>query len=376
MSDKSIQKAILERISEEDKVTFIEGMKPSNLWESPNFDVFDFTPNKAIDGKNRFKISGPPPFIMLQASLLKAIHDILGDRLGFGNDFKKWFEAFEYEFQFFPGAKNMPMPKDLKPWGQAVENRPKYKEISDKEFVEKNGYRLIKFWPDRKAEKNFKVFAGSYSQIQEQILLEMKLRNINVDVYGIPCTSYQEEVKFHPQVLLYFVEDLEDVEDGYSPVDGRISFRLMKESSEDITEAKAKTIAQSIKTAFAGSGGYVWQKGKTRVNYQDTEAGVNLILNCRNVGVGVEIIQKILALTAKQFDDGKVTVREYKNPAKAAPIVPTAKKIYGENHKQPRKMPIADVKFRRAELHIWGRPRPVVLLDLAGTSKEPLLKAE
>lgn len=376
MSEKSIQKAILERISEEDKVTFIEGMKPSNLWESPNFDVFDFTPNKAIDGKNRFKISGPPPFIMLQASLLKAIHDILGDRLGFGNDFKKWFEAFEYEFQFFPGAKNMPMPKDLKPWGQATENRPKYKEISDKEFVEKNGYRLIKFWPDRKAEKNFKVFAGSYSQIQEQLTLEMKLRNINVDVYGIPCTSYQEEVKFHPQVLLYFVEDLEDVEDGYSPVDGRISYRLIKQNSDDITESDALTVANSVKSAFAGNKGYIWAKGKTRCSYKDSEKGINLWLNCRNVGVGTELIQKICSLAGATFDDGKMTVREFKNPAKASPTVPPNKKIYGENHKVPRKMPIADVRFKRAELHIWGRPRPVVLLDLAGTAKEPLIKAK
>lgn len=376
MSERSVQKAILERIAEEDKVTFVEGMKPVDLWQHPNFDVFDFTPNKSIDGKNRFKISGPPPFIMLQASLLKAIHDILGDRLGFGNDFKKWFEAFEYEFQFFPGAKNMPAVKDLKPWGQSVENRPKYKEISDKEFVENNGYRLVKFWPDRKNDKNFKVFAGSYSQIQEQLILEMKLKNINVDVYGIPCTSYQEEVKFHPQVLLYFVEDLEDVEDGYSPVDGRISYRLIKQNSDDITESDALTVANAVKSAFAGNRGYIWAKGKTRCSYKDSEKGINLWLNCRNVGVGTELISKICSLAGATFDDGKMTVREFKNPAKASPTVPPTKKIYGENHKVPRKMPIADVRFKRAELHIWGRPRPVVLLDLSGSAKEPLLKVE
>jgi hypothetical protein len=37
-------------------------------------------------------------------------------------------------------------------------------------------------------------------------------------------------------------------------------------------------------------------------------------------------------------------------------------------------MPIGDVRFQLAELHIWGKPRPVTLVDLVGIRKEALVK--
>ncbi|MFB2974877.1 hypothetical protein [Microseira sp. BLCC-F43] len=50
--------------------------------------------------------------------------------------------------------------------------------------------------------------------------------------------------KHKPKVCLYFMEDLEDVESGYSPVDGQIGFRLINPDSEnDISEATARNLA-------------------------------------------------------------------------------------------------------------------------------------
>lgn len=60
--------------------------------------VYEFSPNKDLDQKRRYYLAGPEWSILQHSSLLKAGHDILGDRLGFTIDFEKWFEDFEYEF--------------------------------------------------------------------------------------------------------------------------------------------------------------------------------------------------------------------------------------------------------------------------------------
>ncbi|MFB2983913.1 hypothetical protein [Microseira sp. BLCC-F43] len=61
-----------------------------------------------------------------------------------------------------------------------------------------------------------------------------------------------------PKVTLYFMEDLEDVEESYSPVEGQIGFRLMNVGTDnDISEAEARTLANRIKSLFGANDGFV-----------------------------------------------------------------------------------------------------------------------
>ena len=102
----------------------------------------------------------------------------------------------------------------------------------------------------------------------------MRRITADVQVYGIPTTIYQENNKFVPQILLYFIEDIEDVEENWNPVAGLVKVRVVGESYDTITEAKALTLANKIKTEFAANNGYIWRKGKVICSYKDLDAGL------------------------------------------------------------------------------------------------------
>lgn len=374
---KDFEEKAFEALQRLRKVTKMGAAKKDwNLNEHPNIDVYDYSPNLRLDGNNRYKIAGREWAIILQVSLLQAIHDILGNRLGYTIDFEEWFKDFEYEFyKALPPGKQPPESK-LKPWGKDVKNRPKKLNLLDKKKVAEKGYQIIRFWPDREAEDSSFLLAGTYNELRVEMIDIMRVKKVDAEVYGIPVTSYQESVKFMPQIFLYFLEDPEDVEPEYNAVDGRITFRVKNETPESITEVNAKILAEKIKTEFATNKGYVWKKGKTLCSYTDKENGYKLQLNCRSEGEGQELITKLLSIQSVQFEPEKMNIRDNKAPGTAYPTVPPSKIIYGKEVKLPRRMPIADVRFRRAELHIWGRPKPVILIDLSGVNRNALVKAD
>ena len=72
---------------------------------------------------------------------------------------------------------------------------------------------------------------------------------------------------------MFFIEDVGDVEPGYTPVRGEISVRIMDETAESITESKARLLANRVKSNFAIGEGFTWQKGKVMCTYSDWEKG-------------------------------------------------------------------------------------------------------
>jgi hypothetical protein len=370
------EEQILREISQRRRKTYLGQKHPSlKAHEHPNFKVYEFTANRAIDGDKRDLIAGPEWSIMLQSSLLKAEHDMLGRRLGFAIDFEEWFKAFEYEFmKAFPASKQ-PSGSKLKPWGVEPENRPKKLNLLTKDEAAKRGYMIIRFWKDRKLENNSIILAGTYTELREQLLQQMRTITADVQVYGMPTIAYQETHRFVPQILLYFIEDLEDVEEGWSPVNGFVKTKVIGENSDTITEAKAKSLANKIKSEFAANNGYVWRKGKVICSYKDLDAGLQTWGPFRDKADAQALYTKVLSLQGKTFQASKMNFKENANASEAYPIVPPTKRIYGEQRKLPRKFPIADVRFVRAELHIWGRPKPVILIDRSGRSKDALVAA-
>jgi hypothetical protein len=190
-------------------------------------------------------------------------------------------------------------------------------------------------------------------------------------IYSIPTDRYQEEVKFAPQVTLFFEENLSDVEDGYTAIKAQISFRIISESPTTMTEAKARTLATAIKREMMdGAIPFKFKKGRVKVNYLDKERGYWFILSVFNKQEGKEVIQQILKINNDSPDWDKVTFSELEN---APPIVPPQAVIYGESRRLPRKRPIGTVHFRKAEMHLHGLAHAIVLYDATGRSRRALV---
>lgn len=187
-----------------------------------------------------------------------------------------------------------------------------------------------------------------------------------VPYYGIPVSSFQESRKFMPQIKLVFREDLEDVEPGYPPVEGEITFRLM--GATDITKSQAEVFATRVKLAFgAGGAGYLWRKGKDMATYTDWAKGYQLQILTRSEAEAREVITKVLDIQNDAPNWAKLNYSENAAPAEAYPTIPDRELIYGELRRLPRKRPVADCRFQYALLHLHGVAAPIVLYDRSYT---------
>lgn len=188
-------------------------------------------------------------------------------------------------------------------------------------------------------------------------------------VYGIPITSFQETVKFKPQIQLYFQEDNEDVEDTYAPVTSEISIRLMNKESDTIDEADARNYANRIATLFGTAGGWIWRKGRVMCAYTDKSKGYKLQLQAYSGNEAKQVIEKVLDIQGHTPEWKFLTVNENQNPSERFPTVPPSERVYGKQRRMPRNRPVANVRFRYATLHVWGMQNAVTLIDLSGTRR-------
>ena len=191
--------------------------------------------------------------------------------------------------------------------------------------------------------------------------------NLPIPVFGIQTTDFMAELQIpsKPQVTLKFYEDSSEFlwENNLSPAKSEISWRIMSQTSATITPAYAKEIALQIKEAFGEGNGFTWERGTVQVTYKDLPKGVNFRLLAESKSEAIRVIKKVLSLIDVPFQEKKVitaTIDEI------FPVVPPVEEIYGQLRKLPRKHPITTVRFRRAELSIYGLKEPVLLVDRVG----------
>lgn len=182
-------------------------------------------------------------------------------------------------------------------------------------------------------------------------------------IYGIPVDEFQEQFKFRPQITLYFEQDYEGTPDHSAPVRARISFRLMNESSETITENELKRIGQKIKTEFGVNHGYRWRKGHIKAVYRDTQHGFDFRLLVFSEAEAREVIEKVLEIQGRAPDWDNLSLVESRQTFSS---VAQTKTILGKQRKLPVRRRIAYVRFRRATASIWGIPNDVLLYDATG----------
>lgn len=190
------------------------------------------------------------------------------------------------------------------------------------------------------------------------------------NLYTIPTDAYQQMVRFAPQVTLYFLEDKADVDEGYSPIDMQISFRLMGETEATFTPSNATALATKIRTEFGGATPYRFHKGRIKLSYTDMDKGYVLRVHAFSESEGKELIGKILDIQGHVRDDSKLTINTLGD---TPPITPPLKQVYGKQRRSARKRPVGYVRFRRAEVHLHGMPNAIVLLDYTGRSKKVVL---
>lgn len=199
-----------------------------------------------------------------------------------------------------------------------------------------------------------------------------KARDLVHPVYGSLIEGEGTGRKYKPQITLFFQEDLQDIETGYAPVTGEISFRLMNQASDNLTESELKEYARKIKTAFTTGEGFVWKKGKELSSYTDWDKGYQLQLLVRNKAEGRRIVEQVLDIQGHSPQWEKFNHQENENPSDAYPTVPGNEFILGKSRKKPRKRPIADVRFQYAILKTFGLPNPICLVDRSGVFLNPI----
>lgn len=190
-----------------------------------------------------------------------------------------------------------------------------------------------------------------------------KAKDFHPDFYGMPAWDLQAIRKHKPQIKLFFRENFEDVEHGFTAIEGEITFRLMDETEQTFSKTDAERYANHIKSLFASGSGFVWKKGKTMCAYTDRVKGYQLQLLCRNEAEGKRVIDKVLEIQSHTPNWKFLNTSNYDEPLERFPTLPPTEQIYGKSRRLPRQRPIADVRFRRASVHLWGMPNAILLID-------------
>lgn len=197
-------------------------------------------------------------------------------------------------------------------------------------------------------------------------------QNNDRGLYTIPVTTFQDHYTFTPQIKLYFSQSRKETINNRPPVTGEICYRIMGETSETFTPANARTRAQRIADLFTKPDFFIWHKGKEIATYRDRTNGYDFKIYVKNETEARRIITQVMTIENKTPNWSNLHIS---TSLADYPADPPTRRIYGEEHKLPRRRPREDIKFRFAELHLWGRPTPVTLVDAVGTREDPIIIA-
>lgn len=193
-----------------------------------------------------------------------------------------------------------------------------------------------------------------FERIKQSITM---LPNVTGEVYS----DIDETFEHRPKICLHFLQDLDSVPDGFRAVRGRISFTLVNETSDTITELKLQEIAREIKTQFALGNGHLWRKGKNKVIYLDKKSGLDLRILCLTETEGTELVQKVCAVLDKSYNPDKL---QYIEPNRNSVTTPVGTDlILGKRVKEQRWRPTVTVRFLYATAKIHGLDNAVPLVD-------------
>jgi hypothetical protein len=197
-------------------------------------------------------------------------------------------------------------------------------------------------------------------------------QSLHPPLYAAPSMAFQDHAKFKPQITLFFAEDADDVELGYSRVTGEVSIRLIEENESTITEANVKAYANKIKSLFGGGTPFIWKKGRNMYSYTDTEKGYRLQILSTTQSEAKRLIEQVLDIQSHTPSWENLNESESASASTKYPPLPQRKTILGKSRRMPRRRPVASVKFQYALLHLHGLPNPIVLVDRSWKYPNPI----
>ena len=195
------------------------------------------------------------------------------------------------------------------------------------------------------------------------VLFEISIGNaarLQPGIYGIPAKVWDEyTLETHPQVFLFFEQDLAPEADEYSRIQAEVKFRLMDETSESMTQAKARSLATKIKAAFGQIPTWDFEKGKNIFTYQHKKEGYWLQVYTKEESDAEQLIKKVLEIQGHTYDSKKF---KRSTPKRDSDNITGSRIVMGKTVKVARYRPTARVRFRYATLTVPGID-PIVLYD-------------
>lgn len=187
---------------------------------------------------------------------------------------------------------------------------------------------------------------------------------------GFPLISN----KGKPQVVLNFYEKDEDVEEGYDPLEGHLSFRI--NASEDwsnndnnnLSAADIEQFAKRIKEEFCLPTPYKWHKGKDTVSYNNKKQGLATWGYFYNKSDGQQIFEKLCRVAEITYEPWKLRHTEVEQSALAFPTIPPTRNVFGQQVKGIRKRGVGYVHFENAYLYLSSLKRPIFLVNSKGSA--------
>lgn len=367
------EKEVTKEVNKREAPTYIEGKSISaNLEARSYFDVYQLDFGR-LDDEPPLIIAGNDAQIAMQASLLRAIDQLLGVR-GLGPfNFRIWAKEFEDGFPDFQGSAELKKMRTTEVWpGIKKEDRPKIIELAPAiqlksgKVASKPGqiksdwdFRVVQFFPSRKNKNNWHIFTGSYREIAQQIINWWNQKEGGGGGTTPRLTSDISQLSKHPYISLYFREVPTSGRVG-TPLESEISFRLMDQIEYEglipgksvISIADIKRYAKSVERIFNSDKDkpYTIRRGRGSYTYNNWPLGYKLWLLANSASEAERVFKDILKIQSHTFDEIYMGVGASRNPAKKYPITQPKKKVIGEDKALPNQRQTGDVTFRWAKL--------------------------
>lgn len=373
------ERKITEEINKREAPTFVEGNPiPINMEERSFFDVYELDFGR-LDGEPPLIIAGNDAQIALQASLLRAIDQMLEFR-GLGSfNFWEWAKRFEIGFEGFdsPELKKMRGGKAREVWpGVKREDRPWIRELKPSEVLGDIDFKLIQFFPDRNDKSEWRLFSGSYREISQQINIWWNQKEGGDSGGGVTSrlTSDISQLSKHPYIRLYFRELPASAGGrGGTQLESEISFRLMDMVEYEglipgksvISIADIKRFKNAIERIFNATPDkpYQIQRGRGSYTYNNWPLGYKLWLLGNSAAEAERVFKDILRIQNHTFDEIYMGVGASRNPAKKYPITQPKKKVIGEDKSLANQRQTGIVTFRWAKLVLPMTKETLVLVS-------------
>lgn len=389
------EREVTKEVNKREAPTYIEGKPVSaNLEARSYFDVYQLDFGR-LDNEAPIVIAGNDAQIALQASMLRAVDQLLIVR-GVGPfNFHVWAKEFENGFSNFGGSPELKKMRTKEAWpGIKKEDRPKIVELAPDRQL-KSGklatkvgeiksdwdFRVVQFFPNRSNRNDWKIFTGSYREIAAQIINWWNQKGGDEAAGASPrLVSDISQLSKHPYISLYFREIPASGRTG-TPLESEVSFRLMNQieyeglipSKSVISIADIKRYAKSVERIFNSDKDkpYTINRGRGSYTYNNWPLGYKLWLLANSSREAERVFRDILKIQNHSFDEIYMGIGASRNPVKKYPIVQPKKKVLNEEKALPNRRQTGFVTFRWAKLVL-----PMCKEALVLTSRESRMRVD